>query len=350
MDSNDQKPSNRREISNRREKRDTKHSRLLSVLLLGAIASLTLFAYLTSFYGWSLYLELASHFQVQYFIIALILLVGLCVCRRKWFIFLGILLCTILAMQILPWYLLPQRLLPQEPVDLRVLIANVNTRNTHYEKVLDLVRLQQPDVAIFMEVDKAWKSQLDTLLDLLPYSSGQTSPNQFGLLVYSKLALNDTRLEFFGNDHKVSVITQLWVQNEPVTLVATHPVPPIRSDIFHSRNRQLDQVGQYLATVDQRRILAGDLNITLWSPYYRRLERVSGLHNARDGFGILPTWPVPVEFQNIPLWLALLLSIPIDHCLVSPGLEVTNIYPGSNTGSDHKPLIVDLRITGSELP
>jgi endonuclease/exonuclease/phosphatase (EEP) superfamily protein YafD len=39
-----------------------------------------------------------------------------------------------------------------------------------------------------------------------------------------------------------------------------------------------------------------------------------------------------------------LLSIPIDHCLISPDIKVVNIRTGPNVGSDHRPLITDLII------
>ncbi|ELR98939.1 hypothetical protein GLO73106DRAFT_00027820 [Gloeocapsa sp. PCC 73106] len=38
----------------------------------------------------------------------------------------------------------------------------------------------------------------------------------------------------------------------------------------------------------------------------------------------------------------MLNSIPIDHCLISPEIKVTSIYTGADTGSDHRPLIINL--------
>jgi endonuclease/exonuclease/phosphatase (EEP) superfamily protein YafD len=74
----------------------------------------------------------------------------------------------------------------------------------------------------------------------------------------------------------------------------------------------------------------------MWSPYYRKLVRDSGLRNARKGFGIIPTWPC-----GIPM-----MSIPLDHCLTSPSLQVNAIKRGKQVGSDHFPIIVDLAVTG----
>jgi endonuclease/exonuclease/phosphatase (EEP) superfamily protein YafD len=322
-------------------------NRVISLLALVAIVAIALIAHLTSRYGWAIYLELLSHFQVQYFVIALVLLGILLLLRRHWFAFVGIVLCAMLSLQVFTWYLSLHRIFPIQGTEahLRVLIANINTQNKSYGKVLNLVRSEQPDVAIFMEVDEVWKAQLDILKDLLPYSSGQSNPYNLGLLVYSNQLLNDSKLEFFGSDRNPSVVAQLTVADQPVTLLATHPLPPVKPSFFQSRNQQLAFISQYLAGVNNRVILAGDLNTTMWSPYYRRLVNQTGLSNARKGFGILPTWPTKGTYHQIPPWLTSLLRIPIDHCLISRGLITTSIHTGSDTGSDHKPLVVDLRVT-----
>lgn len=50
------------------------------------------------------------------------------------------------------------------------------------------------------------------------------------------------------------------------------------------------------------------------------------------------------HYSKIPLLLSFLISIPIDHCLISPEIKVSNIETGGNVNSDHLPLIIDLVI------
>lgn len=319
---------------------------LTAWLILGLIAVITFWAILTSYYGWKIYLELFAHFQLQYFVISLFFLGILSLLRVKTPIYMGIFLCTILSLQILPWYIPANWFSAKSQADLRILITNINTQNRNYDKVLNLVRSEQPDLAIFMEVDEVWQKQLNQLNDFLPYSSGQTNPYNLGLLVYSNQAFQAVRTEFFGTEKNTSVIAQLVLKDKPFTLLATHPLPPVKPSFFHSRNRQLDLITQYLATVNQPIILAGDLNMTMWSPYYRRLSSKTNLKNTRKGFGILPTWPTKGTYkQKLKgwFWLTYLFTIPIDHCLVSNDFKTTNIHTGGKTGSDHKPLIVDLK-------
>ena len=77
----------------------------------------------------------------------------------------------------------------------------------------------------------------------------------------------------------------------------------------------------------------GDLNITMWSPNYQEFVDRAELKNTRQGHGILPSWPT-----QFPV-----LSIPIDHVLVSSEIQVRDTRIGRNVGSDHLPIIVDLR-------
>jgi endonuclease/exonuclease/phosphatase (EEP) superfamily protein YafD len=86
------------------------------------------------------------------------------------------------------------------------------------------------------------------------------------------------------------------------------------------------------------KILVGDLNTSLWSPYYAHLIRQTGLDNARRGFGLLPTWPAYMPWP--------FLMIPIDHCLVSPDIGVIKMRTGRNIGSDHLPIVVDMVVPG----
>ena len=81
-------------------------------------------------------------------------------------------------------------------------------------------------------------------------------------------------------------------------------------------------------------IVLGDLNATPWSPVFKKLLGETRLVDARRGFGLRPTWPSTFP----PLW------IPIDHCLVSPGIEIRDFRVGPACGSDHHALVVDMAL------
>ncbi|NER81947.1 MAG: endonuclease/exonuclease/phosphatase family protein [Leptolyngbya sp. SIO1D8] len=311
--------------------------------LLG-ILGLTAISLLTSHYGWKLYLEVFSHFQLQYLILSLFSLIILALTRYTRLFLVGLICTTLLATQIVTWYWPPKFLMSGDRGNFRILIANVNTRNKQYAEVLAFTRQEDPDLALFMEVDEAWITQLNDLSQDLPYFSGEGRSSNFGIALYSRYAFEEMQLKVFGDDRTPSLVGELKINNQPLFLVGTHPLPPARSHFFHSRNRQLDLIGQHLQTTQKPQLLIGDLNISMWSPYYKRLMRQTGLKNARKGFGLLPSWPTQGTYPQMPTWMPLLFSIPIDHCLLSSGIEVVDVYVGPKLGSDHHPLVVDLRL------
>ncbi|MEO1401963.1 MAG: endonuclease/exonuclease/phosphatase family protein [Cyanobacteria bacterium J06635_1] len=318
---------------------------ILSGLSLGTIICVTAISLFTTRYGWKLYFEIFSHFQLQYLLICLLLTGVLALLRQGRLLLVALFCSALVSAQIMPWYWPPHFMYRSGGnANLRVLVANLNTQNTDYGKILAIARAEQPDLAVFMEVDKPWVDQLNTLSDILPYSSGQANPYHVGIMLYSRQPLIDPEINFFGTEIYASVVSQVRFHEQILSVVAAHPPPPVKSSFFHTRNRQLDQVGQYLQTVDNPALLLGDFNLSMWSPYYRRLEQQAGLHNARKGFGIVPSWPTRGTYHQIPDWASPLFSLPIDHCLLSPSIQVMDVRTGPETGSDHLPLIVDLRV------
>ncbi len=318
-------------------------SRTLRYICPIIVVVITGFALLTNRFGWSLYLEVFSHFQVQYFT-ATLLLATIALFLRHTRHVLIILFCTaILSAQVIPWYL-PLHL-GNQPANYRVLVANLNFSNHDATRTLSLMATERPDLALFIEVSQAMENQLDALKTEFPYSTHIASEE--GIILYSKFPLSNIQLQQFGLHARKSLVVNLTVAGQQLSLAAVHPLPPIEHKMFQSRNTLLADVGNYIKTQTDPVLLLGDLNITMWSPYYQSLIRQTHLKNARKGFGIQPTWPRLSSYYGLPAWfqwLVMPLQIPIDHCLVSPEIKVTDIHTGTDTGSDHAPIVVDLVI------
>ncbi|NEP45870.1 MAG: endonuclease/exonuclease/phosphatase family protein, partial [Okeania sp. SIO2H7] len=146
------------------------------------------------------------------------------------------------------------------------------------------------------------------------------------------LPLSNTSVEFLGGIEIPTLVADVTKNNRVISLVATHPLPPLSQDYLFLRNRHLKELAKYVNTLENPVAVLGDLNLTMWSPFYRDLVRTSGLKNSRHGYGVLPTWPT-----QLPL-----LYIPLDHCLVSEDVGVINTRIGENVGSDHLPVITDI--------
>lgn len=315
-------------------------------LVLGIIG--TTLVSLVGYLGWNIYLELLSHFKLQYLVISLLLFGLLSLTRKKSLIIISLFCVSIILTEIVPWYI-PQSGVGSETTGkLRVFLSNVNIHNQNFSKVLSLVREERPDVAVFIEVNDAWVKQLESLNDILPYSVVKPELYKFGIVLLSQLPLKNTSINSFEKPINASLLGNLTINGQVVSLIATHPQPPVKPAWFQSRNKQLEEISQYIQKLKTPVLMVGDLNITMWSPYYRKFVSQTGLHNARQGFGILPTWPTKSSFSPVPAIIAPLLSIPIDHCLISPEIKVVNIRTGSSVGSDHRPVITDLVIPGKK--
>lgn len=286
----------------------------------------------------NLYFELTSHFRLQYLVLAACAIPPLLLLRVKkpWLAVCAFCLVVNLA-EILPWYL-PQPNITSassaEAKPLRVLLANVLSSNQRYPEVISLIRAEKPDLAVFIEINTAWSRALEQIQDILPNAVVHPREDNFGIAIYSKLPLQDATAKAFGLKNSVSILANIAVKEQKLSIVATHPVPPIGNTLFSKRNQHLAELASYIQQQQNPTIAIGDFNTTMWSPHYKSFVRTTGLRNGRSGFGIQPTWPT-----QLPL-----LSIPLDHCLVSPSVHAVESRTGPNIGSDHLPLITDLAI------
>ena len=102
-----------------------------------------------------------------------------------------------------------------------------------------------------------------------------------------------------------------------------------------TRDGQFRSLAKFVRTLTEPVILMGDLNATPFSPAFVDFLRASRLRDSRLGYGNQATWPAALRRAGIA----------IDHCLVSPQVQVTGRQIGGDVGSDHLPVIVDLSLT-----
>lgn len=279
--------------------------------------------------------ELSSHFKLQYLLVGLSTFIFFALVRSKKRWLLVSAFCIIINLaEILPWYFPAPAVAGATPGhNLRILHSNVLRGNRRYSEVISLVKAEQPDIAVFVEVNSSWAKQLSVLSEIFPYSSTQQESERFGSAIYSKLPLENSSVKAFSNQRK-SLSADVKFQGKVISLMLVHPTVPIKQESFINRNKQLAAIGEYAAQVKNPLIVVGDFNTTMWSPFYKNMVKTGNLRNARSGFGILPTWPTFMP----------LAYIPIDHFLVSKEIGVLKIRTGRNVGSDHLPLITDLVI------
>lgn len=284
---------------------------------------------------WHFVLELGTHFMALYAIAAAAALAILAALRawRSAAVALAALLVT--GAQVAPYFGASATATATDGTRLRVMEVNVLTSNRNHDAFLEMVRAQQPDVIAVLEISAAWVEVLRELSDLYPHKWVEPQEDNFGIGLLSKLPLQDSEvIDFEGVP---AVRAEVVVDGTLVHVFAVHTLPPVNSENAARRNRQLKRLPELVMDVDGSVIVVGDLNATMWSPYFKSLCRDSGLKDVRKGRGIIPSWPT----QFAPV------MIPIDHCLYSDSLEVTGLRRGTAFGSDHLPLIIDFIVPRS---
>jgi len=105
-----------------------------------------------------------------------------------------------------------------------------------------------------------------------------------------------------------------------------------RQQTGQARTRLLADLADLIRELTDPVILLTDFNATSWSSNFQDLTTATGLRDSRIGFGVQPTWPAQLPG----------LRVPIDHCLVSPKIEIHDRRVTANAGSDHFGIYLDV--------
>ncbi len=276
------------------------------------------------------YLELFSHFRLQYFVAAVLLAIVLGLARR-WRMALLMLLASLLNVSyVLPWH--AGNVAVAGATGLTLLHSNILYSNEDVSELLGAIEREMPHIVVVQELTTVHADALTALSDSYPHQVVQPGIGAAGIGVYSSLPFMASELIETPPLGLPSIIVEVEYDGAALTVLTSHPVPPIGNSAYASRNAQLAYLASRAAVIEGSVVLIGDLNISMWAAHYRALKRDSKLVNARHGHGVLPTWPT---FLPIAM-------IPIDHALISTDLVAPSVRTLSSVGSDHLPLLVEI--------
>lgn len=284
-------------------------------------------------------LDLLSHFRLQYTLLLVPAVIVLFVARRRWC---GVVATAFLVINLICLFpfVFPVRRAHEPPASaIRALLLNVNTDWGDPDAVAALVADEDPDVVVLEEVNAAWLERLRDLRKTHPSYLEVPQEDNFGIVLYSRIPLHNVREVHFGHPYAPSILAEVAHRGRRVHVVATHPVPPLSGRGYRQRNDHLAALAAIVAALDEPVIVLGDLNITPWSPHFRRFLHASGLRNSLHGRGLQPSWPSAAPYP---------LRIPIDHCLHSESIVIHERRLGPHVGSDHRPVVVtfSLKLSG----
>jgi endonuclease/exonuclease/phosphatase (EEP) superfamily protein YafD len=238
---------------------------------------------------------------------------------------------------IVPWYLPNAH--QGSGHSIRVLTFNINVANEQWDAIAQALDTTKPDIAAMIETSATAEQELTPRLAARLPSHYRTSGGR--LTLFSRFPLISPRSQTFTGG--TVLIASVQVNQQEVEVIVTHPIVPVKPELFTRRNTLLTELATYLQQHPQGdRILLGDFNITPWSPYYEQLIRGTGLFNTRLGFGIEPSWIEAATHVHYPGWLTALVKIPIDHILVSQRIKIADCKTLKAANSDHRILWSDV--------
>jgi endonuclease/exonuclease/phosphatase (EEP) superfamily protein YafD len=217
----------------------------------------------------------------------------------------------------------------------RIFFANVNGANTEYQSLLHEIQEANPDVIMLAEFSSRWQMAFlhSPVIAAYPYGDGLQNARLDSVSVFSKLPLKSERHDWVAG--RAIQTIKVPVDSETLRIIGLHSPRPTDN---HRDN--YDAFWNYtiplLLSEQGPQVVVGDCNATQYSVVYQRLtaNRLRSAHEDR-GRGYATSWPN--GYYPLP-------PIRIDQAFLSPEVECLSIREGEGRGSDHKPLILDVRI------
>lgn len=213
---------------------------------------------------------------------------------------------------------------------LRLVACNVKMSNRRFDALAREIARHDPDVFVLMEVDEVWIEALRALTDTYPHVVSRPQDNSYGMVLASKFALSDTKVECLLTDGVPSIITTATMPDgQRFRLYSIHPEPPVPHRGTEGRDGETSLVALKVREETLPVLVTGDLNDVAWSRTTGRFRRISRLLDPRIGRKVFSTF----DARNT------LIRWPLDHLFHSAEFRLKGMRRlppcGSEIGRAH---------------
>jgi endonuclease/exonuclease/phosphatase (EEP) superfamily protein YafD len=225
---------------------------------------------------------------------------------------------------------------PGEPTRaVRIFFNNASHFNADYSGLIQEIEQVDPDVVAFAEFNSRLQGMLRKATFFQKYRFGTDLHAPFAgeVAVFSRLPAAPPTPRWAAG--RPTVVVEIPLGTSSLHVFALHSPRPMKWPI-HKYEAFWKDVLPMIAEQTRPLVVVGDFNATQHSWVYEQLMNL-GLRSAHvdRGRGYATTWPN----GRLPF-----PPIRIDQALLSPDVECLRIEEGIGAGTDHEPLILDVRV------
>ncbi|MEM9418689.1 MAG: endonuclease/exonuclease/phosphatase family protein [Planctomycetota bacterium] len=243
--------------------------------------------------------------------------------------------------------------------DIRVMHLNLDRNNDQVQLMIDAILNpadgRQADILCLQEFTSDWDNSLKQHLKDYEWIESIPRDDSRGVaMLYrqgSPLSVTGSQvLQWLPSETDRPTLAVDFVVNQDtsrrLTLLSLHTKRPSSPSKSREQQREFEAAASWcvdhLAMINMTKdlLVIGDFNATPWALNYRRFVEDAGLGHVGSVLRSPATYP---SRWTRPL------RVPIDLAAVSPGVATERCFAGPYTGSDHRPLIVDILVYYPEL-
>lgn len=212
--------------------------------------------------------------------------------------------------------------------ELKIFTANVFQDNHQYDRMLQQIKDMNPDMVFLLETNHAWEKAMSQLKGDYPYTLSAPLENTYGLLFYSKLKIENGKVDYLVKGDIPSVHGMIELRSgRKVMMWGLHPEPPVPGENLYStaKDKELMIVALRVRECKLPAIVFGDLNDVAWSHTTELFRKTSGMLDPRRGRGYYNTFSAHSHF----------IRFPLDYIFCTKEFGLVKMQRMPKNGSDH---------------
>lgn len=220
-------------------------------------------------------------------------------------------------------------------VNFRVLQLSIEDPTAKLEPVIETVNQSKADVVCVTGIPQRSLIKLNEMIP--PHYLNRAffiRDDGYAQAIYSTVLLKGTTQKKVGPDKLPVICTTIHFDYGWFRVIMVKLPEPTDDATLAKRNEQLAAVEKVVKSLNGRKIILGNFNMTPYSMSFGSFLKETELSDSR--IGVQPNWNIgPVDFLG-------LLHVPADHILINKSVGVLHRYVMPTEGLTHQPLVADL--------